>query len=96
MLPFISVNACVCIRVFSVDKHAKDPLLINVKVKKLNYTNEFEFVEVPLLDPDKLISYLIEAGLKIPQQQVEFFGLASGPTGRSGLFNPRRPQSTSL
>ena len=27
----------------------------------------------PLLDPDKLISYLIEAGLKIPQQQVEFF-----------------------
>ena len=44
-----------------------------MKVKKLNYTDEFEFVKVPFLDPDKLITYIIEAGLKIPQEEVEHF-----------------------
>jgi hypothetical protein len=44
-----------------------------VKVAKLNYTNEYEVVTVPLLDPDKLVAYLFKQGLTIPQELVNDF-----------------------
>lgn len=47
--------------------------LVDVKVRKLNYTNDFETVKVPILDPDRLVQYLITAGLSIPEEQVSEF-----------------------
>ena len=44
-----------------------------MKVSKLNFTNEFEVVTVPLLDPDKLVAYLLKSGLTIPQELVNNF-----------------------
>ena len=47
--------------------------MIDVKVQKENYTNDFEIIQVPLLDPDVLVQYLVTAGLKIPEEQVVEF-----------------------
>ena len=51
----------------------EDSSLIEVKVKKLNYTSESELVKVPFLEPDMVIQYLISAGLDIPEEQVVDF-----------------------
>ena len=52
---------------------SKDATLIDVKVRKPNYTSDFEMVKVPLLDPDSLVQYLINAGLSIPEEHVSEF-----------------------
>lgn len=44
--------------------------MVEVKVKKLNYTRETEWVKVPLIDPDALMGYLLKSGLAIPEEQV--------------------------
>lgn len=59
-------------------------------MKKLNYTNEFEMVKAPLLDPDSVMAYLFfQAKLKISAQEVsEFWNMKRGSGEERAMLSP--------
>lgn len=41
-----------------------------MKVRKQNFTNDHETIKVPFLDPEKIVQYIFQAGLDIPERDV--------------------------
>ena len=68
-------------------KHCKEITYIDVKVKRLNFTNQTEIIKVPFLDPDTVMQYLINAGLTIPQEQVVEFWENKRHSGETWVEN---------